>query len=124
MNNYYHIVNIYSDKIFPICIPEEKMNDKYHLRGQFVSVLGYANRDRGNTDLTQKSLKVPILAQAICNSLYKEEGDYQGKIEIALPNQFNHSAIVCAGDSEKSDGTCPGDSGKYCLVIQYRTQSW
>ena len=43
---------------------------------------------------------------------------YQGKIEIALPSQFNHSAIICAGDSEKSDGTCPGDSGKDLWILK------
>ena len=75
-------------------------------------MLGYANPDHGNTDLTPKALKVPIHNQAICNRLYNAEGDYKGKIEIALPNQFNPNEIICAGDFEKSDGTCPGDSGK------------
>ena len=92
------------------------MADKDHLNGQFVSVLGYANKDYSHSVLKPKSLKTPINSQAVCNKLYSDN-DNQGKIKIALPDQFNRSSIICAGDAEKPQGSCPGDSGKYCLVL-------
>ena len=92
------------------------MADKNHLNGQFVSVLGYANKDYSHSVLKPKSLKTPINSQAVCNKLYSDN-DNQGKIKIALPDLFNQSSILCAGDTEKPEGSCPGDSGKYCLVL-------
>ena len=90
------------------------MPDKNHLNGHFVSVLGYANRDGSMTNLTAKSLKAPIHSQAICNRIYGDPlSDNRGRIEIALPNLFNDSSVLCAGDFDKSDGTCPGDSGMF-----------
>ena len=43
-------------------------------------MLGYANRDGGNEILKPKSLKTPINSQAVCNKLYSNGGDDQGKM--------------------------------------------
>ena len=102
----------FTSSIHPICLPTLGVETPDHLAGAFVSVIGYANRDGSNEILIPKALKFPIHKQAICNSIYGNvTSDNRGKIDIALPNLFNHPTIICAGDFDKKDGTCPGDSG-------------
>ena len=101
------------------------MPDKDHLDYLDVSVLGYANRDGENTVLKPKSLKAQIRPHEICNEHHSDAGDYgpqdyyyQEIINRALPELFNPSSIICAGDPiQNRDGICPGDAGKYCLAI-------
>ena len=76
--------------------------------------MGYANKDPSDPELKPKELKINVRSQAICSTDYtvSQTNDKYSIIQTTLPQSFNHSAIVCAGDRSSDDGTCPGDSGK------------
>ena len=100
-----------------MCLPPNPEYDPDHLEEKGVIVIGYANKDKEETSLKPKGIKITVHGKQYCNNRFDipESLPEQVKINAELPKLFNNPSVICASDVILSSGagTCPGDSGNY-----------
>ncbi|XP_041938169.1 serine protease 33 [Alosa sapidissima] len=95
---------IFSDRIQPICLPND---DTFFDPGTRCTITGWGNIRDGVTLQgvgTLQQVIVPIISQSSCQSMYNINSNPNDPVNIM-------SDMICAGYQEGGKDSCQGDSG-------------
>ncbi|XP_062335825.1 serine protease 33 [Osmerus eperlanus] len=106
----------WSVRVQPICLPVSGMAFS---EGTLCHVTGWGDTQEGVSLSgvgTLQQVKVPIIEQNSCNSMYKVQSYYSETVDI-LPD------MICAGFKDGGKDSCQGDSGGP-LVCPAGNRTW